>query len=97
MTVPRGNNGAAPAHSGALFCLHADDFMVALAVAAAKKIVDEYLASAYEPGMAAEELNRSYLLFGEDPYIVPRDAGSEFSARDYARERCGELCRACGP
>ena len=63
------------------------------AVAAAKKVVDEYLASAYQPGMSAEELSRSYLLFGEDPYIVPRGPGSDFSARDYARERCRELCR----
>ena len=63
------------------------------AIAAAKKIVDEYLASACQPGMTAEELSRSYLLFGEDPYIVPRDADSEFSARDYARERCRERCR----
>ncbi len=66
-------------------------------MAAAKKIVDEYLASAYQPGMSAEELSRSYLLFGEDPYIVPREPASEFSARDYARERCGELCRPRHP
>ena len=65
----------------------------AAAVAAAKKVVDEYLASAYEPGMTVEELSRSYLLFGDDPYIVPRDTDSEFSARDYARARCDELCR----
>ncbi len=64
------------------------------AVAAAKKVVDEYLASAYERGMTAEELNRTYLLFGDDPYIVPREPGTEFSARDYARERCDEMCRA---
>ena len=63
------------------------------AVAAAKKIVDEYLDSAYEPGMTAEELNHSYVCFGEDPYIVPQDPGSKFSAWDYARESCGELCR----
>ncbi|MBM4033367.1 MAG: hypothetical protein FJ291_16510 [Planctomycetes bacterium] len=63
------------------------------AIAAAKKVVDEYLASAYQPGMTAEELDRSYLLFGDDPYIVPREPGTEFSARDYARARCDELCR----
>ncbi len=63
------------------------------AVAAAKRIVDEYLASAYEPGMTPAELNHSYVCFGEDPFIVPQDPDSKFSAWDYARARCDELCR----
>ena len=62
------------------------------AVAAAKQIVDEYLASAHQSAMTAAELNHSYVCFGEDPFIVPQDPDSKFSAWDYARERCRELC-----
>lgn len=64
------------------------------AVQAAQRIVDDYLASAYQPGMTAEELYRSYTTFGEDPFIVPTDNNSEpsnFSAWRYARERCEQL------
>ncbi len=40
------------------------------AIAAAKSIVDEFLASALKPGMTAEELYSQYTLFGDDPYII---------------------------
>ena len=63
------------------------------AVAAAKQVVDEYLASALEPGMDASSLYSSYTAFGEDPYILgPEPRGVLFSAWDYARERCHALC-----
>ena len=68
-----------------------------LATEAARRIVDEYLASAYVPGMGAEELFRSYTAFGEDPYVVA--AGSPeviFSAWGYARERCRDMCGSHG-
>jgi hypothetical protein len=62
------------------------------ALAKAKSIVDEFLESAHEPGMTSSELNDGYVGFGEDPFIVP--AGEpRFSAWDYARSRCTELCR----
>jgi hypothetical protein len=66
------------------------------AVEASRKIVDEYLSAAFQPGMTTDALLTSYLFFGEDPYIVA--SGSEtsgvlFSARDYARQRCEQLCR----
>jgi hypothetical protein len=64
------------------------------AVAACKVIVDEYLESAYKKGMDASELNSSYVMFGEDPFVVPKLEGAEFSAREYARQRCNEICRA---
>lgn len=68
-----------------------------LAIVAAKQIVDEYLASAYAPGMSASALYSSYTSFGEDPFIVgPEPKGVLFSAWDYACQRCNELCRASG-
>jgi hypothetical protein len=65
------------------------------AIAASRKIVDEYLLSAYKPGMTAHALYRSYTSFGEDPFIVAvssNETGVLFSAWDYAKSRCDELC-----
>ena len=63
------------------------------ALDASRRIVDEYLASAYVPGMTAAELHHSYVNFGEDPYILsPGVEGVLFSAWTYARERCDSLC-----
>lgn len=64
----------------------------AAAVTACKEVVDDYLRMAYEPGMPVEELLTSYLSFGEDPYILTTDKQCLFSARDYARQRCEEMC-----
>jgi hypothetical protein len=64
------------------------------AVEASRKIVDEYLLSAYQPGVTAEALFRSYTSFGEDPWIVaptPEET-VRFSAWDYAKRRCDEVC-----
>jgi len=63
------------------------------ALAAARAVVDEWLAGALEPGMTADELSKKYLLFGDDPFIVgPGLSKPPFSSRDYARERCAALC-----
>jgi hypothetical protein len=62
------------------------------AVQATQKIVDDYLLSANRPGMTAEALFASYILFGEDPFIVPDDADPPFSAWTYAKARCRDLC-----
>lgn len=62
------------------------------AVAAAKKIVDEFLESNHKPGQSAEELLAAYKSFGEDPWISGGDAGRKFSAWDYAEQRCQEMC-----
>lgn len=67
------------------------------AVDAARQVVDEYLRSAFQSGISADELHASYLMFGEDPFIVSTDPAVSsvlFSARDYARLRCEEICRA---
>lgn len=62
------------------------------AVAACQKIVDDCLASSYEPGMTADALYASYTSFGEDPYIVSDEIdGVPFSAWKYAREQAERL------
>lgn len=61
------------------------------ALAAAKKLVDEDLAAAFSPGMPPEDLYRRYATFGVDPAIVPA-LEPPFSAWDYAKERCLEIC-----
>jgi hypothetical protein len=71
---------------------HGEFETLSAAIAACQKIVDEFLASAYEPGMTAKDLNATYVMFGDDPWIF--GAGSvPFSGRDYARERCVEICQ----
>lgn len=66
------------------------------AVNAAKAIVDDYLLSAYKPGMTARELFESYTSFGEDPWIASPEGGVPFSGWDYARRRCNELSEKGG-
>lgn len=60
------------------------------AVAAAQKVVDDFLLQGFRPGIAAEALLASYRQYGDDPWIF----GSAFSAWDYAERRCRELCAA---
>jgi hypothetical protein len=71
---------------------HGDFTTAAEAIAAARKIVDDYLATAYEPGMNASVLYSSYTSFGDDPFIVSPGKEVEFSAWDYAKARCEEIC-----
>ena len=61
------------------------------ALAACKRIVDEFLEEGYKEGKSFSELMKQYLLFGDDPFIVTSDKTCSFSARDYARKRCLEL------
>lgn len=64
------------------------------AITACRSIVDGYLTDAFKPGMTANALFESYTAFGEDPFIVPgRPEGApvQFSAWDYARQRCAEI------
>ncbi len=62
------------------------------ALAVAKAIVDEFLERCHRPGMTSKELYQGYVGFGEDPFIIPSGA-TPFSAWEYARTRCMELCR----
>lgn len=61
------------------------------AIIRAKHVVDDYLMTGTK-GMTAEELYDSYITFGKDPYIVGGPPHSTFSAWDYAKKRCGEIC-----
>lgn len=71
---------------------HGEFSTAAEAIAAARTIVDAYLASAYEPGMSASSLYSSYTSFGDDPFIVAPGERIAFSAWDYARARSEEIC-----
>ena len=62
------------------------------AIAAAKKIVDDFLELGYRPGMTPRELFVGYRDFGEDPFIRSDDPTCKFSAWDYARVRSEEIC-----
>jgi hypothetical protein len=63
------------------------------AVAACKRIVDEFLISNYRLGMTAAELYTQYAFFGEDPFVVYTGQKTvPFSARDYASERVKQIC-----
>ena len=58
-----------------------------------RKIVNGDLDEAHKLGMSAEELWEQYMSFGEDPFILSADVTPvAFSAWDYARERCAQLC-----
>lgn len=66
------------------------------AATASKRIVDEFLNSAFRPGMTAQELYKAYIGFGEDPFIVSDDAADDsrrFSAWSYAQRRCAQICQ----
>jgi hypothetical protein len=59
--------------------------------------VDEFLQSAMQPSMSAEDLYRQYVSFGEDPVV--RALGEPevaFSAWRYAKQRAEALCGGAG-
>lgn len=62
------------------------------AVAAARRIVDRCLAEHHQSGMTAEILFSHYTSFGDDPYIQPVPDGENFSAWEYAKQRCAAMC-----
>jgi hypothetical protein len=67
------------------------------ALAACRGIVDRFLASAYEPGATADWLYAQYTSFGDDPFIIGDvPEGRRFSAWNYAKERCVEICQVTG-
>jgi hypothetical protein len=61
------------------------------AMAVCKRMVDDFLQDAYRPGMSAEELERAYRMFGDDPFIPGVDRET-FSAWTYASGRAREMC-----
>src|SRR5262245_43574347 len=63
------------------------------AVATAKRIVDRSLVEFSSRGRTAGDLYEHYCLWGDDPFIIG-EGKIEFSAREYARERCRDLSGA---
>jgi hypothetical protein len=64
------------------------------ALAACRRMVDEDLREHHNPGMSVADLFAAYRALGDDPFIVPVDGAAmiEFSAWDYAEERCRAIC-----
>jgi hypothetical protein len=63
------------------------------ALTVCKAIVDQSLSAKYIDGMSAKELYDNYKAFGADPFVVPTpDAKAQFSAWEYAKKRCSEIC-----
>ena len=62
------------------------------AVGKCKAIVDDYLESALEPGMTAQQLYTSYQMYGEDPYVIGQ-GDYAYSSWDYAKRRCSDLAK----
>ncbi len=58
------------------------------AVAACKTIVDEFFGEIEDKTLSFSELWEGYMMYGDDPFVVPEPEGSHFSAWDYAKERC---------
>ncbi len=71
---------------------HSEHPTWAEAVAAACRIVDTCLAEHYRAGISASELYNWYMMFGDEPYIVPTPVGEQFSAREYAKRQSEVLC-----
>jgi hypothetical protein len=63
------------------------------AVAACKRMVEDFLLVNHKPGMSAEDLWGIYTAFGDDPGILSPGDNCRFSAWDFAKQRCEELCR----
>jgi hypothetical protein len=66
------------------------------AFAVCKEIVDRFLRHECVPGMPARTLYFRYIMFGRDPFIVCGEHGTDaqpgFSAWEYAKARCVDLC-----
>jgi hypothetical protein len=62
------------------------------AIETCKEIVDKFLERGYGKGVSYKELYEGYTAFGEDPFIISDDESCRFSAWDYAKKRCRELC-----
>lgn len=62
------------------------------AIEACKAIVRESVQSGYKPGMSAKALFSYYTSFGDDPFVLSSGGKINFSAWDYARQLCHEIC-----
>ena len=63
------------------------------AVTRCKSIVDDFLVKHHTDQIDAKSLLELYIMFGEDPFVIPMpESETRFSAWDYAKQRCEELC-----
>ena len=63
------------------------------AVSKCKEIVERYFQKIKKGQHSYIELWEGYMVFGEDPFIFNDDPGCQFSAWDYAKERCHEFAK----
>jgi hypothetical protein len=63
------------------------------AVAKCKTIIDDFLGDAVRPDDTPEGLYSTFVMYGETPHICGEKLGN-FSATDYARQRCSDLTNA---
>jgi hypothetical protein len=63
----------------------------ASAIAACKRIIDEFLVGQDAVEKTEEQLWKLYTAFGDDPFIATTDNQCKFSAWDYARQRCAQI------
>jgi len=63
------------------------------AVAVCKAMLDDCLPSTCGDGDTAEKLYEGYVIFGEDPFVVPTPENRSFSAWNYVKQRCNEICK----
>ena len=70
------------------------------ALAVCSEIVDSSLRHECVPGMPASTLYFRYMILGKEPFVVEDsespDTSPGFSALDYAKTRCEELCSRPG-
>lgn len=66
------------------------------AIAACKKIVDDFLLSSLGSPRSRGELWELFTTFGDSAFLLTADQDCKFSAWNYARERCAELTRSSG-
>lgn len=63
------------------------------ALAVCRKIVDGFLHAQSKDDVIADDLFKSYAMFGEAPSIVCDGEQCDFSAWDYAKQRCKTLSK----
>ena len=63
------------------------------AVAACKRVIDDFLDSNRETPRSQDELWNLFTTFGDSPLIVTADRECRFSAWEYATLRCEELAQ----
>lgn len=59
---------------------------------ACRTLIDTFLLRSYSDNISAKNLFQQYTLFGNDAFVVAPLSSASFSARQYARVRCNQLC-----